>query len=116
MEDFEQTYQSYMKYVAFAVDKLPRKVIENDKNVLKLMETWNPLINTSDAIQLAISLGMMIDTDYNGSVAAGTTEYNFEDFQDDEEDKEAAIRRVIIRLAATIGLHKYNNFLDKNRK
>jgi hypothetical protein len=115
-EDIDILYKNYMKYAAVAAGLMPSGPIITEKYLDKIMETWNPLNNTEDAIKLAIHLGLIIDTDYNGKVAVADINSSFDDFTDDGEDKEEAIRRVIVRAASSIGKTKYDNSLRNKAK
>jgi len=70
---------------------------------------WNPLTDDGDALRLAVTLGMVIDTDYNSGVIAGNAaieldepEYGYQEGMG-KKDLQAATRRAIVRVAAEIG-------------
>lgn len=72
---------------------------------------WNPLSDDGDAFRLAVRLGMVLDTDYNGGSIAGNckVECNYDEpefgYQEGigKKDPYAATRRAIVRAAAEIG-------------
>jgi hypothetical protein len=73
---------------------------------------WNPLTDDGDALRLAVDLGMVIDTDYNGGVIAGNAaisldepEYGYQEGMG-KKDLHAATRRAIVRVAAEVGRKK----------
>ena len=72
---------------------------------------WNPLTDDGDALRLAVKLGMVIDTAYNGGAIAGNAsiscdydqpEYGYQEGMGNP-DPYAATRRAIVRAAAEIG-------------
>jgi hypothetical protein len=70
---------------------------------------WNPLIDDGDALRLAVALGMVIDTSWNGGANAGNAYIDFSEpeygYQEGggKVDRNAATRRAIVRAAAEIG-------------
>lgn len=76
---------------------LTRKV--SDNGIL----CWNPLEDDGDALRLAVKLEMMVDT-MNRVVAGYLSDVNIEiDYDEQEEDPEAAVRLAIVRAAAEVG-------------
>ena len=63
-------------------------------------EPWNPLEDDGDALRLAVKLNMRLDL-YTG--AGAQCEPQPWCYQADYEDKAAAVRRCIVRAAASIG-------------
>ncbi len=73
------------------------------------MGVWNPLTNDADALRLAVELGMVVDTNYNGGVVAGNAkiplcdpEYGYQEGVGNK-DLMAATRRAIVNVAAELG-------------
>ena len=72
-----------------------------------LEHPWNPLTDDGDALRLAMTLGLVVDT-YNmraisGSrLRAGHNDWVYGD-PEEEYDEDTATRRAIVRAAAEIG-------------
>ena len=68
---------------------------------------WNPLVYDSDALRLAVSLGIDLEWRADGRVAAyrhaTSNGYCFTALESSREDRAAATRRAIVRAAAEIG-------------
>ena len=64
---------------------------------------WNPIEDDGDALRLAVKLEMMVDT-VSRVVAGYLSDVCIEiDYDEQEEDPEAATRLAIVRAAAEIG-------------
>lgn len=93
--------------VVFVHDnKIPmRRDVQNRKG----MKVWNPLEDDGDALRLAVSLGLVVDTDYNIGAAAGSAfldmacSYEADNPRRFGADRNAATRRAIVRAASEIG-------------
>lgn len=70
-------------------------------------ERWNPLTDDGDALRLAATLGIDIEWRADGRVAAyrhaNANGYCFTAFGSSREDRDANVRRAIVRAAAEIG-------------
>lgn len=72
-------------------------------------KNWNPLTDDGDALRLAVKLGMVLDTDWNGGSNAGNSKVDFDEpeyaYQEGSGryDPYAATRRAVVRAAAEIG-------------
>ena len=74
---------------------------------INLYSEWNPLTDDGDALRLAVQLRMEIDhnhpADASSWVSASVADrFGVEEF-DDEAQRLAATRRLIVRAAAEIG-------------
>ena len=68
---------------------------------------WNPLTNDGDALRLAVKLGIDLEWRSDGRVAAyrhaNANGHCFTAFESSREDRAAATRRAIVRVAVEIG-------------
>ena len=85
-------------------------VIDGEPNEYQ-RRRWNPLTDDGDALRLAVKLGMVINTYYNGGAVAGNAsiscdydqpEYGYQEGMG-KPDLYAATRHAIVRTAAEIG-------------
>jgi hypothetical protein len=68
-------------------------------------EAWNPLINSGDALELAVKLRLVLFLEIP-RIGIGPRMDGPEVYLDEGEDEYAATRRAIVRAAAAIGRSK----------
>ena len=89
-EEAEWTQQSGLVWVVRCADGIRKEI------------RWNPIDDDGDALRLAVRLGLLIDSEYNGGIGVGSASYE-EVWECKKVDPYAATRRAIVRAAAEIG-------------